>query len=55
MVGNQVFDVLYDTIIGITYSVNEIIASKEVFRLSPERRKCLFKSESNSKYFSVNH
>lgn len=53
MVGNQIFDELYDTIIGITYSINDMIASKEVFRLSPERRKCQFQSEPTSKYFLV--
>lgn len=53
MVGDQVFDELYNIVIGITYSINDIVASKEVFRLSPERRKCLFQSESRSKYFSV--
>lgn len=53
MVGNQIYDELYDTIIDITYSINDMIASKEVQRLSPERRKCLFKSESSSKHFSV--
>lgn len=53
MVGDQIFDVLHDIVIGITYAINDIIASEEVFRLSPERRKCLIQSESRSKYFSV--
>lgn len=50
---NHVILITLRSVINIHFRVNWIIASEQLQWMSPKRRKCLYHTEANSKYYSI--